>query len=609
MSPTMERSMPELAEPADASLEVITHPDAEIFLIGNDRQLIARAVGRLATRQPKGLYRLKVMRATAAVEQILELDQDLSKVVEVAGFDTVVPFMRTLGEANQNALQALAGQASSANVVLVGRMPTPPGGRSTNKRAPHARSPLASFRLLRWGETEGDANGIEGTQSSFGNECWQIAGKSCLPGDYVLEFSDGVRITRQSVPVLPNWQTRIYVRRLAPNAAIDPSGLRPQDVMDVALHLSEPGRPLALEPEFEPSEVVRIALAAGRRIVSSREVLDIFLNEKFFDPLAGVAAAHLMFDGLERAEADATSTRTSKARLALQITRSDVQTVMGNLIGLMHMAQGVSTDMVALKLRAGMSLTDAEKMIATPPLYMRSWEGLIAVSLGASPKVVFAPNVYRQCVANYAAGPYFAWAPTSVADYVAQLIGSNRQTLQDVAASLSARVSEAEPMSIEEISKSVVSLVGTTNVDFANVATDATNLQELLGPGQWRGLANAINQTEWMKQIGGRLATSDMDRLRTARDIAHAIGAKVATASSASRVSEARKTLSSPAELVVALADEKNRTKFADRLNIPRSMLDAMLLPADDAQPAIPAALEAPAGPPSAEPSRNESST
>jgi hypothetical protein len=146
------------------------------------------------------------------------------------------------------------------------------------------------------------------------------------------------------------------------------------NVIDVALHLSRSDRPFALEPEFEPSEVVRIALAAGRRIVSSRDALDIFLDEKFFDPLAGVAAAHLMFDGLERAEADAKSTKISKARLALQITRYDVQTVMGNLLNLMQTAQGFSTDMVALKLRAGMSLTEAENKIATPPVYVRSWE-------------------------------------------------------------------------------------------------------------------------------------------------------------------------------------------------------------------------------------------
>jgi len=43
--------MPEPAPDIEmASLEVTTHLDAEIFLIGNDRQLAARAVGKL---QPK----------------------------------------------------------------------------------------------------------------------------------------------------------------------------------------------------------------------------------------------------------------------------------------------------------------------------------------------------------------------------------------------------------------------------------------------------------------------------------------------------------------------------------------------------------------------------
>jgi hypothetical protein len=235
---------------------------------------------------------------------------------------------------------------------------------------------------------------------------------------------------------------------------------------------------------------------------------------------------------------------------------------------------------------------------------------LIAVSLGASPQVVFEPAVYRQCAANYAAGPYFAWAPTSVADYVKQLVDNNRQTLRDVAASLSARVNEAEPMSIGEISESVVSLVGNTNEHVADSATDAANLKELLGPKSWRGLAKAINQTDWMKKIGGRLAASDMNDLHTARDVAHAIGVKVAT-TSASRASAVRKTLSSVAKLEAALDDEENRAKFADRLNIPRSMLDAMVLPADGGQPAIPAgaARKAAARPRRQGRSRNKPST
>ena len=83
--------------------------DAEIFLIGNDRQLIKWAVGDLQTRQPKGLYRLKVTRAAAAVESFVELDGDLEiPMVEVAGLDTVVPFIRTIGAANHQGIENLA---------------------------------------------------------------------------------------------------------------------------------------------------------------------------------------------------------------------------------------------------------------------------------------------------------------------------------------------------------------------------------------------------------------------------------------------------------------------------------------------------------------------
>ena len=121
--------MPEAA-PAQgmALLEVETHLDAEIFLIGNDRQLVARAVGKLRIEQPKGLYRIKVTRASAAVERLVDLDNDLAIKIDVPGLDTIVPFARTapanlLPRIEQLAVCAAQASSSPPNLLLIGRMP------------------------------------------------------------------------------------------------------------------------------------------------------------------------------------------------------------------------------------------------------------------------------------------------------------------------------------------------------------------------------------------------------------------------------------------------------------------------------------------------------
>src|SRR3982074_3820996 len=121
--------MPEAAPAQEmALLEVETHLDAEIFLIGNDRQLVTRAVGKLRIKQPKGLYRIKVPRGSAAVGQLVDLDNDLKIKIDVPGLDTVVPFARTtpanlLPRIEQLAARAAQASSSPANLLLIGRMP------------------------------------------------------------------------------------------------------------------------------------------------------------------------------------------------------------------------------------------------------------------------------------------------------------------------------------------------------------------------------------------------------------------------------------------------------------------------------------------------------
>jgi hypothetical protein len=588
--------MPDTAPAQEmALLEVKTHLDAEIFLIGNDRQLIARAVGRLQTKQPKGLYRIKVTRASAGVERLLELDGDQMLSIDVPGLDTVVPFQRTTKPEALPKIEGLAARATSGdgnsgpvNFLLVGRMPAAAVQQWKGESGPASVSPLSPVRFALWNATSESTSGVSKTEEqTIDNERWAFGGKTLQPGTYILEVLDGIRATRQAVPVLPNWQTRIFVRRQPAPVVLSSEKSERPDLINVAVHMSHVGMPIALQPVYESSEIARLALAMGSHIVVSREILDIFLDEKFTDPIAGIAAAHLMFDTLEHARSEAS--KSSSFRLqSISIEPALVSEVLTNLFNLLQMPNGILPDLVALKLRAKVPLADPEKMITEPPVYAQSWEALIGASTGAAPQINISADLFGRCAANYTLGPYFAWTPTSVASYVEHLIANNQHGLQ--------RIGTAIPETPAPLSAPTRQQVKTNVRDhIANVfETDrsrlrlATNLTKKFRIDQ-RGLQNlvvGINQTDWMKRLPFDLEASDMKGLSTIGDIADTIWSKasrntpstVRSATPKSVSSLVRRRATRPAATFQSIiASDQSRFKLADEIGIPRSVFDALV--------------------------------
>ena len=166
-----------------------------------------------------------------------------------------------------------------------------------------------------------------------------------------------------------------------------------------------------------------------RTALSDAKVINIFLDEKFFDPMAGIAAAHLMFDGVEKVE-------KSAGRHGAQAIY-DPGVVMANLTRLLGAQAASSPDLVALKLRAGTTaLTVSEKAIRAPPVYAKSWTHLLKASTGENPLIELAPEVFKECAANFSCGPYLAWSPVSMSAFVENVVASNLPVLAAKAAAL-----------------------------------------------------------------------------------------------------------------------------------------------------------------------------
>jgi hypothetical protein len=577
--------------PDTASLRVKTHVDAELFLIGNDRQLVARAVGELHTVQPKGLYRIKAVRASAAIERLLELDRDTDIGIDVPGLDTTVPFRRTMAPEAVAQIEKLAdevdGEQTPSRLLLIGRVPAPPG---SGDGAADPVWPLSAVRLVHW-SSSGEASRIPATEGHvIGGEVWAIAGTALEAGTYVLQIDDGTRVSEQAIPVSPRWQTRVFVRRQAVAPMQRPARTRSSDLLDVAIHMTRSNAPIALEPANESSEIARLALASGSLIGASTRILNILINEKFSDPMAGLAAAHLMFDAL-----DAADSKLGPMPPDVTSLRPLVDVVIANLTRLLQLPAGGSPDLTALKLRAKMALAEDERAIAEPPAYAASWKVLLGASLGATPQVNIAPELFVRCAANFTTGAYFAWAPTTVADFVEHFVASNQTGLQLAAGAQPAPPPPAAaPPNVNSALRSRVRtnvrdhVAGAVRVDPSKLrpTTDLTKRFKV-GERDLHRWAGQINRTDWMKTLSTRLDTDDMKGVTTIGGLADVILSKASKP--AAEALETPTPMPSPgpaANFTSILANDKSRSSLADSIGIPRAVLEALATPKPGPMPA-----------------------
>jgi hypothetical protein len=576
--------------PDTASLRVKTHVDAELFLIGNDRQLVARAVGELQTVQPKGLYRIKAVRASAAVERLLELDGDTDLKIDVPGLDTTVPFRRTMAPEALAQIEKLAdevdGEQTPSRLLLIGRIPAPAG---SDGGAADQLWPLSAVRLVHW-SSSGEASRIPATEGQvIGGEVWAIAGTTLEAGTYVLQIDDGTRVSEQAIPVSPRWQTRVFVRRQAVAPALRPAPTRNSDLLDVAIHMTRANAPIALDPTNESSEIARLALATGSLIGASTRILNTLINEKFFDPMAGLAAAHLMFDALDAADSKSGAMPPDVSSL-----RPLVDVVIGNLTRLLQLPPGRSPDLTALKLRAKMALTEDERTIAEPPAYAASWKVLLGASLGATPRVNIAPELFVRCAANFTTGAYFAWAPTSVADFVEHFVASNQNGLQVAAGVQQAPQPSAAPPDVSSALRSKVRInvrdhvAGAVGADPSKLrpTTDLTKRFKV-GERDLQSWAGQINRTGWMKTLSARLDTDDIKGVTTIGGLADVILSKASKPAAGAVATPSSAPAPGPAaNFTSILANDKSRSSLADSIGIPRAVLDALATPKPGLMPA-----------------------
>lgn len=418
------------AGPGAVRLLVNAPPDAEIHVFGGGLDRRAYGVGQVDTRLAEGLYKIRSVRGGAAVERLVDLQDDTQLYLTAEPVTAIAPVGPVYGQWSAE-IEALAREAIDAAAA-----DRPPGDGSTillmaHRDAEGLADPLAEAILYRWLEMHVRAKaGDAGRERLIGTEWWSAWAVVVEPGCYQIEFGGGA--LRQALLAVPGYDTRVFIRRSGPRAvpvlpAADlkelaaqvgdhtsanaaPSSVR----TEISVQMAEPRSDIFYRDHFETIEVARQALETERPIMVQPQLVDQLLHGKWGNPVMGLMGAHLFLAGLERDRDPGEGTSSRPVDLHDQVrsrAAETLHTVLKNLDEVFTQNSGaLPSDLVALHLRARPFTGDTQDFgtISEPPLFWASWEALLRHSLPQGP-VAISRQLYSRVARAYPAGPYFAW--------------------------------------------------------------------------------------------------------------------------------------------------------------------------------------------------------
>lgn len=422
------------------SLTISSHPDAKILLIGGDLKVERRGVGTLTADIPPGFYKVKAERGGGTVEQLIELNKDRYINLPVYSFPAIAPLAPLL-RGDTSKIETLGYQVIAA--------PLPPWSEQLGPYLGDSGEPgllilahsaltdegdsLAGLRLMPWNGHEA-ADLIAMGKVDTIDERWAAVWLPLRPACYLLQVTDGRQKVLQAVPISPGWQTRVFLRRRKwlPRLTPLPDASQRRDWIDVSIQYARPNAEIVYFDHLETVEVARNALELTRTNFVSGDLIDALLSEKFNNPVAGIAGLHLFLEALERDRFSESAVAGREVQIdnATRARAPDIIRIgLGNLERLFgpesSYGPGVPTDLIALKLRAGLAPSD-RTVVHEPPIFWVSWDVLRRNSDVKQP-IEVSIDLWRRIAFASAWGPYLAWPPreTSVEEFVESQLRSS----------------------------------------------------------------------------------------------------------------------------------------------------------------------------------------
>lgn len=393
--------VPRLTPPDRDALFVLDYdpPDAavEITVVDHRFAAVERAIGRLRTRLPAGLFKLRARSGRSVEDSVLLLDRDMG---ELAG--DIAPPTRSMVAPVDGTLSFLGYQAKAIRELAL---------RGEVERTKDEADTSAVSLLVRTFSDTGDASAelapwdrvgifdhrgaeilVAGTdvRDAPGRDPFALAVKAVPPGEYMLRHvldtvpgavnaGEGVAV-QQSLVVPSGWNLEVHVLRRVVDGQID---CRPR----ISLHMARHGQPVG-DDERSLVEIARLALADERLVLG--EELEQLLLRKVDNPVAGILGGHLLIIGDEAGQ------------IFDPALLNDVVCNLRGLVGDDH------PDVEALSLRCkDATLRTRQTRIARAPMFERSWRLLVEASY-LEPRLLSDRLVSRLLVPS-ALPPFLVW--------------------------------------------------------------------------------------------------------------------------------------------------------------------------------------------------------
>ena len=328
-------------------------PGAEVILIDGQQRLVMRAMQRVQTTVPPGVYTVRVSIGESLRDQSIIVRPDQAFVLTLAPppVASAIPLEGSARshEYHQAAVRNVGAQPmlhpdADASIFVLLREWTAEGvgQRSTG--------PLAS-ELLLWSADGGDLFTFNtDVADASATDRATAQGVQVRAGFYRLVSRCGSALIEMAVHAVKGWQTQIY---LLSQAAV--GGLAP-DFGRASVVWARPG--MGFDPNREDLRVlesVRSAAESGRQLLTDKGLTDA-LYQKFDNPMLGLISAHAL-------------------RQRNKIDRGLLATVTANLEGML----GPIPDVLSLKL--ALDPNAAIPPVEYPPMLRWSWELLLQRSV------------------------------------------------------------------------------------------------------------------------------------------------------------------------------------------------------------------------------------
>jgi hypothetical protein len=389
----MSRSEPliPLTASAQTAYSGLADP-VEILLIDGHLRRIEQSVGRLKTKVPPGVYKLKFKAGSTIEEVPVYVTEDSGPInVDIPAllFSSPAPLDETKTtreyhrEQSENLSRETHARLGTGAAIFVFVRDLDGRGR-VSPAVGLSLSSLEGETLIDYGEVAKFGRGRTEDESNL----WAGYTAEVTPGSYRLVCDTGeVGVVEQLVHASPGMQTHVFLTR---RAFGDGRSGRRADLIDASIHMTELGMGFApYGTSFRDAELARKALANRRPEAVPKDSLRRLLNAKFVNPMLGLYGAYLLTEMDE------------PSRKLLGIVRSNLR----KLLGEEH------PDLAALEVRmAHLGLRKRRpSSIDVPPMIRLGWDAIVKESADNHDLVAVDSLAGRVADRLWGRGPWLVW--------------------------------------------------------------------------------------------------------------------------------------------------------------------------------------------------------